>query len=137
MTAPVLDERKHAAALTAALKAAIGTEHVYEYGSVPGLDRNGGVEPGIYLLLTVERRFMAAAHSPRRHSKSAWRATVRAVGTTVNESRWAALRVSQALDGVRLTVDGEPSTPVQHESSNAPEFDDNRAHSLSLWTYTL
>lgn len=126
-----LDERQHAAALTAALKATLGSEHVYEYGAITGPG------PNIYLLLSVERRYMPAAHSPRRHTKTAWRVTVRAVGTTVNECRWASLRVSQALDGRRLTVDGLSSTPVQHEATNAPEFDDNRAHSLSLWTYTL
>lgn len=138
MTAPGLDERQHATALKAAIDAALGTAgDVYEYGSVPGIDDNEGDEPGIYALIQVERRYLPAQHGVRQATRTAWRATIRSVGTTVNEARWVSLKVAQALDSVRLTIGGHESTPIQHETTDAPTHRNGRADSLSRWTYAL
>jgi hypothetical protein len=138
VTAPGLDERQHAAALKAAIKARLAPgDEVYEYGDVPGLDGNAGIEPDLYVLLQIERRYLPAAHSPREATRTAWRATIRSVGTTVNECRWVSLKVAQALDSVRLTIGGIESTRIQHETTDAPEPRNGRADSLSRWTYSL
>lgn len=137
MTAPGLDERAHAKALAALIDAHLGPNDVYEYGKVPGVDGNPGKEPSIYVLIQVTRRYLPATRSVRQASRSGWRASVRAVGRTVDECRWASLRVSEALDGAYLTISALPSTPVQHETSDEPDKDGGRWSSLSRWTYAL
>lgn len=137
MTAPGLDERDHAAALKAVIEAQLGQWKVYEYGEVPGLGKNAGQQPPIYVLLQVERRSLAPAHSSRTASRTGWRASIRAVGRTASECRWATHRVSLALDSQRVTVDGHLSTPVQHETTDSPEPDGDRYESLIRWTYAL
>jgi len=139
-TAPVVDERTHFAALKTLLSTPLNG-HVYEYGSVPG-DQNNPVAaertkpmPPIFALLSVERRYV---ESPRAvASRSGWRITVRAVGTTPAEARWALLRATDALEGRRLSIGGQTSTPVAHESSQAIELDDGRFSGLQVMTYAL
>lgn len=133
-----LDERLHATAVKTALDAALAPDVTcYEYGQVPGADGNAGTVPDIYVLLTVERRHAEATHLPARITRTGWRVTTRPVGTTANEVRLATLRITQALDGVRLSIDSLESTPVAQESSNPPELLDGRFEALTRWTYAL
>lgn len=139
MTAPVLDERAHFAAIQAAIAAAntqLGAD-TYDYGEVPGEDGNEGTIPRIFVLLQVERRYLETLHSTRHSTRSSWRIAVRYVGRTVDEARWAGKHVSAALDAAVLDVEGFSSTPVQHEQTNAVTADDGLFSGLSVWTYTL
>lgn len=137
VTAPVLDEREHATALAAAIKAHLGPNNVYEYGNVPGLDDNDGIQPAIYVLIQVARRKVPSLHSTREASRSGWRVSARAVGTTVNECRWATSRIALALDSQRVTIDGRTSTRLQHETSDDAAPQGDRFEALTRFTYAL
>lgn len=133
-----LDERHHAATLAAAITAQLGPWAVYEYGEVPGLDGNGGDVPAIYVLMQVERRGgVVPLRGTAQAGRSAWRASIRAVGRTVDECRWALLRITTALNEQTLAVDGEPTSPIQLESTDSPAPDDGVTSALSRWTYTV
>ena len=131
----VLDERKHVEAIKAALTAALGANRVFDYGTVPGTDGNAGTLPPIFLLLGLERRYVEPTRAGRT-TRSGWRLTVRYVGRTVDEARWAAAKVAEALE-TRLVVDGVTSTPVTHESTQAIALDDGRFSGWSAFTYAL
>lgn len=135
-TTPALDERQHIAAVTAALTATLGANRVFEYGKVPGQSGNAGNLPPIFALPALERRYVPPERRGRT-GRSGWRLSVRYAGSTPAEARWAALKVAQALDGVRLSIDGESSTPVTFESSSAIAPDDGRHSGESFWTYAL
>jgi hypothetical protein len=138
VAAHALDERLHATAVKAALDAALAPDvTAYEYGQVPGADGNVGTIPAIYVLLTVERRYLEPVHSPRLLTRTGWRLTVRPVGTTANEARWASLRATQALEGVSLSIGGWPTSVITHESSNPPELLDGKFEALSRFIYAL
>jgi hypothetical protein len=134
-TAPATDERQHIAAVSAALTASVGANRVFEYGKVPGQSGNPGSLPDIFVLPALERR--NGPTDQGRARRSGWRLQVRYVGRTANEARWAAERVSQALEGKRLTVDGVESTPVVFESATRIAPDDGRYSGESVWTYAL
>lgn len=135
MDAPAVDERKHRAAIETAVTATLGPDRVFAPGDVPGLDGNPGNLPPIFAVLTIRRRFALPAKSSRRADVTGWRASVIAAGRTVVEVEWAGLRVAEALDGVRLNVDGHQTTPITHESSRDLKAEHERMASQSAWTY--
>ena len=135
MTAPVLDERIHRDALVSLLAAEVG-DIVYDYGQVPGADGVTGTLPNIFCLLGLERRYADPTRSGMA-SRSGWRLTVRYVGRTVKEARWAGYHVAAALDGARLTVGDHVSTPVRHETTQAIALDDGRFAGWASYTYSL
>lgn len=132
-----IDTRQHAAALTSAISSAIAPWAVYDYGKVPGADGNTGTLPDIYALLTVERRAGVPLRVAATTGRTGWRASVRVVGRTVDEARWALMFVSAALNEQRLTIDGQTTTRIQSESEQAPGPDAGRQSALSTWTYAL
>lgn len=136
MNAPALDERQHIAAITSALTAQLGANRVYEYGQVPGQSGNSGTLPPIFALPQVERRFAEPDRSGRS-GRSGWRVSVRFVGRSANEARWAGLQVAEALDGMNLTIDGYVSTPVTFESQAAVSPDEGRYSGSASYTYVL
>lgn len=130
----VLDEREHASALKALLSAPLNG-HVYDYGKVPGADGNAGSLPNIFALLGLERRYVEPMKAGRTQ-RSGWRLTVRYIGRTVDEARWAAAKVAEALED-RVVVDGAVSTPITHETTQAIALDDGRFAGWASWTYAL
>ena len=132
MTAPALDTRQHVAALKAAVSATLGADRVYRFGDIEGKT----TMPPIYALLAVERRF-APSDRQGMAGRSGWRVSVRYVGRSASEAEWAEFKVGQALDGVRLTIDGHTSTPVAHESTTTVEPDSGRFSGLSSYTYAI
>lgn len=142
MTSP-LDERAHAAAIEAMVSAAIGTEEngdarVYDYGKVPGADGNDGVLPRIYALVSIERRAGVTNLKVGRTSRSGWRLTIRYVGHTTNEARWAGLQIAVAVNEKQITIGStEPSTPITHESTTAVAPDGGLYSGLVQYTYAL
>lgn len=135
----LVDSRLHAAAVRDAVTDAFGEWTAYDYGKVPGADGNTGRLPSIYALVTVERRFGGNLRSTARAGNVGWRATVRVVGRTPDEARWALLRVAEALNEKRLHVLTETgpksTTPIQFESEQSPEKDDGRYSALVSYTY--
>lgn len=141
-SAPVTDERKHDAAIRPLLAARLGDEangdsRVYAYGEVPGMDRNPGVIPDIYVLLTIERRYAPPVRMVGRPSRSGWRVTCRGVGRTVNEARWAMNASTNALEDLRLQIADATSTPLTLEVAQLVEPDDGRFSGLVTYTYVL
>lgn len=132
----VLDSRAHATAVKAAIKAQLGPNNAYDYGTVPGADGNTGTLPNIFVLVSVERRYNPNLRLSAQAGTTGWRIGVRALGRTVDESRWALLKVATALNEARLTIDGTTTTPIQFESDQAPVLDEGRYSALSLWTYS-
>jgi hypothetical protein len=123
----VLDARPFAEAAKAAIRAQLGEHDVYEYGQVPGFDRNEGPQPDLFALLSIERIYNPTLRLTAQAGATGWRVAVRCLGTTVNESRWVAWRVAVALNEQRLTVAGRPTTRLQMEpSDDSPTRDDGR-----------
>ena len=141
-TAPAIDERAHDDVIRPLLADELGTEpngdeRIYAYGQVPGLDNNPGVVPGIHALLVIERRYAPPALMVARAGTSGWRVTVRGVGRTVDEARWAMNAATRALEGRRLSIEGVMSTPLTLEVAQMVEPDDGRFSGLATWTYVL
>lgn len=139
MAGPVLDERPHFEAIKARIAAtnvALGAD-TYDFGEVPGEDGNPGTIPRIFVLLQVERRYMQNTRGVREATRSGWRVSIRYVGATSNEAKWAGKQVSTAMEAARLDVEGFESTPVEHESTEAVRPDDGMFSGLSAWTYAL
>jgi hypothetical protein len=136
VTASPLDERAHRDVIAPLLTATLGANRVCDYGGVPGADNNPGTVPDLFALPAFERRYVEPYHAGRA-TRSGWRLTVRYVGRTVDEARWAALKVATALNEVRVTIGGIESTPITHESTQAIAPDDGRFSGWSVWTYAL
>lgn len=147
-SAPAPDERLHRTAVESLLAPKLGldpitnADRVYDYGGVPG-DQNNPDEaqrtatpPAIYVLLSIERRYVGPRRAGRA-GRSGWRITVRYVGRTVDEARWALNQVTAAIDEVRLDIAGRRSTPVTHEDSRAIEVDDGRFSGITSWVYAV
>lgn len=126
-----LDERQHATAIKAAVSTALGQWDAFDYDEVPKS------LPRIYALVSVERRFNPNRRASGHASTSGWRVTVRAVGSTVDEARWALGKATAALDEQTLTVAGRPTTLLQFESGTSPELDDGLYSAAHVWTYAL
>jgi hypothetical protein len=141
-TAPAVDERRHSAAVIAVIQAAFTaldptwTANVFDFGEVPGQDENSGTVPDMFVALQIERRFVPNTRMVALASRSSWRISARYVGRTVNNARLAALAVTDALDGTRLTVDAATSTPVLLENTTSIQPDDGMFSGSSQWTYT-
>ena len=102
-----LDEQAHFDAVEAALKATVGV-HVYDYGSVPGLDIEGDT-PAQFVLLALERRFVPASTASAQATVSGWRVLVEVVARYYPANvREALAEVATALNEKRLTIgDGQ------------------------------
>lgn len=129
--APVIDERLHRTALIAAITAFEDDLPVFDYGKTPA------TLPPIFVMLAIERRYVEPQTSTGTTSRSGWRILFRFVGRTVDEARWAQMKLTQALDQKRLSIGGYTSTPVRHESSSAIAEDDGRYSGSAEWTYAL
>lgn len=151
-TAPAIDERLHTVAIKTLVNAhliAVGDgdgeadARCWDFDGVPGSEscddealREARL-PDIYLQVHVERRYVAPQRmGGAKAGRSSWRATVRGTGRNVDEARWALLRATEALDEVRLTVDGDLTTPLTFESSSSVELDDRRYSGAVTWTYS-
>lgn len=130
-TAPGIDTRAHRTAIVAAIAAHEDDLPVYDFNSVPA------TPPAIFVILGIERTFLDPSRMVGLASRSRWRAITRYVGRTVDEARWADLKLTDALDGARLSISGFTSTPVQHESSTMPVLDEGRYWGESMRNYVL
>lgn len=128
--APVIDERLHRDALEALVAGPLNGK-AYDYDGTPT------TLPNIFTLLSIERRYVPPRTGSGLSGRSGWRVAFRYVGRTVDEARWAGLKIAQALDQQRLSVGGFTSTPITHESTAAIESDDGRFSGLAVYTYAL
>lgn len=128
------DERPHAAAILAALNTALDPRVAYTRGKVPGLDNNAGTEPAIYAIVDLERRNHAPTLRAGRTVRRGWRVSVRGVGRTVDEARWALARVSTALEGATLPV-GVGTSPLLFETADEVAPDGGRYSGAVTYTY--
>lgn len=120
-------EEQHAAAVIAALDAAGAAP--YDIDDVPD------TLPAHYTEVYVSRRFGGEPRNAGAKGSTGWRIAVRVVAKTVTNARLLRAKVSAALDDVRLTVDGEPTTPVQFEGAEEIGPDDGWFSGLSTYTY--
>lgn len=136
-TAPGLDVRPHMAAIKALIDATLSPHKSYGYDNLPGMNGTAGEVPAIFAVVSVERRFAGTPRMNGRPSRSGWRVSARWAGRTLNEALWAEERVTSALEGVKVTLDGQTSTPISHEVSQAAAYDDGRMVGLTEFTYVL
>lgn len=131
-----LDQRPHAVAVKAAIKAQFGPNNVYEYGQVPGADGIAGTLPNIFAVISLERRNQPLVRATTRTGSVPWRLAVTSVGRTVDECRWAQVKIATALTEQRLTVAGTLTTRIQFESGRAAASDDGRFSADDIYTFT-
>lgn len=137
MTAYLVDQRPHATAIKAAIKAQLGPNNVYEYGQVPGADGVAGSLPNIFAIIALERRFNPTVRASTRAGSAGWRLSVTSVGRTVDECRWAQNKVAVALNEQRISIDGDLTTRLQYESGRAAEVDETRVSADDFYTYSF
>lgn len=140
MSTPVVDERTHSTVLQALLVGTVNAAEeeparVFDYGTVPGLDDNDGVLPDIYVVTYLERRYVPPFRAGRP-AVTGWRVVCRYVGRDVDEARWAANQVAEALDGITITV-GDRTALITFETNSDIEPDEGRYSGSSSWTYAL
>lgn len=131
-----LDQRPHAVAIKAAIKVQFGPNNVYEYGQVPGADGVAGTLPNIFAVISLERRNQPLVRSSSRAGSVPWRLAVTSIGRTVDECRWAQLKVAVALTERRLLVADTFTTRIQFESGRAAASDDGRFSADDIYTFT-
>lgn len=131
----LVDARPHATAVKSALDAALGPWDAYDYDDLPGANGNAGTLPGIFVTISLERRYNPLIRPPGRADSVGWRLALRSVGRTVDEARWAQLRTADALNEKRLLVAGEYTTRLQFETGDAAAFDDGRYSATDFYTY--
>lgn len=128
------DARPHITAIKAALDAAT-TAGVYEYDEVPGANGNTGAEPSKYLVVSLERRFLAANRMTAQSGVTGWRVAVRAVADTVTNTELLLSQAATALNEQRLSVGGKSTEPIQFEVANAAQWDSPRYTAVATYTY--
>jgi hypothetical protein len=134
--ADLLDASTHWDAVKALLSASPAGNDVYDYGDVPGESSgNPGDLPEAFVVLSVSRRY--APPNNGRSAASGWRISCRHVAKTAADARLIGTWVTDALNEVRLSLEGVASTPITHESTTAVEPDDGMFSGLSQWTYAL
>lgn len=132
--------------LAADVKAAITAQGVtvLDYDDAQDLQNGdevdfGGVVldtlPPIHVLVSLSRRFGGNPRVSAHKTVSGWRLTTTAVGTTVDEARWAAEKVAR-LEFARITATGYDLSPLMFEVENAPEPDDGFYSGATSWTFT-
>lgn len=137
----VLDSRAHATAVKAAINATLGPipnttdTRTYDYDEIPGANGNDGELPDIYVAVSLERRYSPVLRSAKAGG-TGWRIGARAVGPTVDEVRWALLKVALALNEKRLNISGTSTTPIQFETDEAPARDEGVYTAVALYTYS-
>ena len=130
------DFRPHAAAIKAAIKAELpASTNVYDYSTVPGANGNAGTLPTSYVVVALERRYNPLLRTTAQAGSTGWRVSARCVSTTVTNAGLLLAAVSDALNERVLTVEAKPTTPIQFESDQTPEYDSGRYSAVSLWTY--
>ncbi|MGH3349309.1 MAG: hypothetical protein ACRDPS_01490 [Nocardioides sp.] len=108
---------------------------VYAPGTVPGADGNAGTLPQKWMQLTLERRFTETAHVGR--TRTAFRAYLRAVADNEHNADDILTRGCEAIEEALLVIDGETSTPVAHETTQAVKPDDGKHSGMASYTFTL
>lgn len=126
-----MNEREHAKAWRTLIGGNLGSGGAYDYDDAPA------ALPGVYVLVTVSRRYAEPAYASGLRGTTPVRLTTLAVGRTVDEARWARQRVAAVVDESQTTVDGLVTTPVQFETETPIEPDDGRYSGLTAWTYTV
>lgn len=137
MVAPTIDQTAiwDVAKAALALLVPVGTT-VYRRGSVPGADGNTGTLPQKFVTLHLERRYIPTSHGSRRRTRSGWRMIVRAAADSSRNAE-ALLVDCSGVEDVEFVVDGETSTPVAHEASEAVKADDGKFSAATTYTFTL
>lgn len=136
MVAPTIDAGLAWTAAAAVVQPAMPAgATVYAPGKVPGADGNGGTPPQKWLQLTIERRYTETTHVGR--TRTAFRAYLRAVADTHDNAENILTRACGAIEDVQIAVDGETSTPVTHETTEAVKPDDGKHSGMASFTFTL
>lgn len=125
-------EREHAEEWRNVIDALLGdpvtdaTRGAFDYDDVPS------PLPDIYALVTVTRRFGGDARNHGGKPMVGWRLTVRCIGRTVDEARWAREKV-ETLDVTRNAT--LATTLVMFEDDTPIEADGDRYSGLTAFTY--
>lgn len=132
MPAPSVDSTLVHQAIAALLTPVLPTGcKVYAHGKVPM------PLPQKFVLLTIERAFLPASHGSRLRSRTAWRAYVRSAADSSHNAEDIAAKCSVVLEDSRLVVDGDTSTPVAHDSTEAVRPDDGKFSGMTSYTFTF
>lgn len=131
-----MSEESQAVAIKAALNAvldALSTPRAaYESDDLAKLESL----PAAYVELFVTRRFGGTERNAGGKGREGWRIGTRGVAQTVTNARLMLAKTAEALEEVRLTVDGIATTPIKFESAEVVGPDDGWYSGLVLWTYS-
>lgn len=128
----VVDERSHAVAIREAITAHLGPWEAFDIDDLP---KN---LPTIYVETHLSRRTGAPLRATSTTERTGWRLLTRVVAKTVDEARWARMRVSEAIEQQRLAItDVGSTTRIQVEAEEPIALDDKRYSGATTWTYAL
>ena len=120
-------EEQHAAAVIAALAAA--GAHPYDIDDLPA------TLPSHYTEVYVARRYGGTSRNAGGSGATGWRIATRFVANSVTNARVLRTNATTALEGVRLTVAGTQTTPIQFEGAEDIGPDDGWFSGITTWTY--
>lgn len=126
-----MSEESHAAAVIAALTTA--TANPFDLDDAKrATDADLGAA---YTEVLVTRRYGGAERQDGSTTRSGWRISTRAIGRTVTNARTMRDRAQEALKYVRLSIDGDLTSPIAFESEDPIGEDDGWYSGLTTWTY--
>lgn len=138
-----LDERLHRANWKTLIElSGAPTLKAYGFDDVPGMkgtdgQLNPGTVPPIFVLLSVQRRFVAVKYQSGSRGVNAVRFSTRVVGRTEDEAAWARMKVAAAVEERIVAFGPDECTPVMFENEDPIAFDDGRYSGLTRWTYQV
>lgn len=101
------------AAVEAKLSALTAPWHAYDIDDVPAK------RPSTYVVVVVSRRYVeGSSRLAGRKGLKGWRITVTAVSQRAGNARTAQRSATEALEDVRLTIDGVVASPIQFETED-------------------
>lgn len=121
----------HAVAIEALLDAVVDPKGAFEYDAVPS------PRPTRYIEFGISRRFGGEPRTSSRKATTGYRLSVRAVADTIKDARTMHEKARAALEGIRVTVDGRVSTPIQFETEEEVGPDDGKFSGHIAYTYTI
>ncbi len=138
MSTSTTDARPHAVAICAAVTASLqsdgATWECFDRDQVPP----EGQRPDLYAVLDLSRRPMDNLWALAPNPQVGWRATVWAVGSTLDEVRWVQHRIDVALSDVSLDLGAAgDTTPLAFEAGEPVVFDEGEYSAPSIYTYRI
>lgn len=128
-----MTEQTNAAALLAVMNAALPTKvRAFDLDKVPP------TRPDWYVEMSLSRMFGGNPRVSGRYYTTGYRVSIGAISKfSIEDVRASLATCTSVLEGNRLTVGEQKSTPIQFETEDAPEPDNGAFSGYRVFTYVI